>query len=136
MESLTSAGVDTLIEIGPGNVLSGLAKRAMTGVTSAQLSSSIEELVTEAVDSGDLVTTITTLASSEGNTVLTAVSASVIVSTTYTSTKVDTVTGAPTAVYENCPPLYMTPNELAYYMDAVLCEEDTLEKHGTVSQIG
>ena len=40
MDKLTSAGVETLIEVGPGNVLSGLAKRAMTGVTTAQLSSS------------------------------------------------------------------------------------------------
>ena len=29
--------VDTLVEVGPGNVLSGLAKRAMRGVTSHQL---------------------------------------------------------------------------------------------------
>ena len=42
METLTSAGVDTLIEVGPGNVLSGLAKRAMKGVTTAQLSSSAD----------------------------------------------------------------------------------------------
>lgn len=42
MDTLTSAGVDTLIEIGPGNVLSGLAKRAMRGVTTAQLSSSAD----------------------------------------------------------------------------------------------
>ena len=37
MEALTAAGVDTLVEVGPGNVLSGLAKRAMRGVTSHQL---------------------------------------------------------------------------------------------------
>lgn len=42
MEALTSAGVDTLIEVGPGNVLSGLAKRAMTGVTTVQLSCSAD----------------------------------------------------------------------------------------------
>lgn len=42
METLTSAGVDTLVEVGPGNVLSGLAKRAMTGVTTVQLSSSAD----------------------------------------------------------------------------------------------
>ncbi|MDB4683145.1 ACP S-malonyltransferase [bacterium] len=42
METLTSAGVDTLIEVGPGKVLSGLAKRSMTGVTIAQLSSAAD----------------------------------------------------------------------------------------------
>ena len=59
----------------------------------------------------------------KGNTVMTAVSASVIVGTTYSTTQADTVTAAPTAVYENCPPLFMTPNELATYMDSVLCEK-------------
>ena len=39
MTGMTSAGVDTLVEIGPGNVLSGLAKRAMKGITTAQLAS-------------------------------------------------------------------------------------------------
>ena len=39
MSGMTSAGVDTLVEIGPGNVLSGLAKRAMKGVTTSQLAS-------------------------------------------------------------------------------------------------
>ena len=39
MAGMTSAGVDTLVEIGPGNVLSGLAKRAMKGVTTSQLAS-------------------------------------------------------------------------------------------------
>ena len=39
MTCMTSAGVDTLVEIGPGNVLSGLAKRAMKGVTTSQLAS-------------------------------------------------------------------------------------------------
>ncbi len=42
METLSSEGIDTLIEIGPGNVLSGLAKRAMTGVTTIQLCSSAD----------------------------------------------------------------------------------------------
>ena len=42
METLTSKGVDTLVEVGPGNVLSGLAKRAMSGVTTVQLSSSAD----------------------------------------------------------------------------------------------
>ena len=39
MAGMTSAGVETLVEIGPGNVLSGLAKRAMKGITTAQLAS-------------------------------------------------------------------------------------------------
>ena len=39
MTGMTSAGVDTLVEIGPGNVLSGLAKRAMKGVATSQLAS-------------------------------------------------------------------------------------------------
>ena len=39
MAAMTSSGVDTLVEIGPGNVLSGLAKRAMKGVTTSQLAS-------------------------------------------------------------------------------------------------
>ena len=39
MTGMTSVGVDTLVEIGPGNVLSGLAKRAMKGVTTSQLAS-------------------------------------------------------------------------------------------------
>ena len=40
MATMTEQGVDTLVEIGPGNVLSGLAKRSMKGVTTAQISSS------------------------------------------------------------------------------------------------
>ena len=39
MVAMTSSGVDTLVEIGPGNVLSGLAKRAMKEVTTSQLAS-------------------------------------------------------------------------------------------------
>lgn len=89
--------------------------------TSAQLSTSVEELVTEAVESGDLVTSIETLATAEGNTVMSAVTASVIVSTSYTTTEADAVTAAPTAVYEYCPPLFMSPNELATYMYSVNC---------------
>ena len=37
MAAMTDSGVDTLVEIGPGNVLSGLAKRSMSGVTTAQI---------------------------------------------------------------------------------------------------
>ena len=40
MATMTAAGIDTLVEIGPGNVLSGLAKRSMTGVTTAQIAGS------------------------------------------------------------------------------------------------
>jgi [acyl-carrier-protein] S-malonyltransferase len=40
MVAMTEQGVDSLVEIGPGNVLSGLAKRSMAGVTTAQISSS------------------------------------------------------------------------------------------------
>jgi len=40
MASMAEGGIDTLVEIGPGNVLSGLAKRSMTGVTTAQIASS------------------------------------------------------------------------------------------------
>ena len=39
MDAMTSTQVDTLVEIGPGNVLSGLAKRAMSGVVTSQLAS-------------------------------------------------------------------------------------------------
>jgi len=38
MSALTDNHIDTLVEIGPGNVLSGLAKRAMSDVTTAQIS--------------------------------------------------------------------------------------------------
>ena len=38
MAAMTDSGVNTLVEIGPGNVLSGLAKRSMSGVTTAQIS--------------------------------------------------------------------------------------------------
>ena len=37
MTAMTDSGVNTLVEIGPGNVLSGLAKRSMSGVTTAQI---------------------------------------------------------------------------------------------------
>mmetsp|Transcript_11455 Transcript_11455/g.23996 ORF Transcript_11455/g.23996 Transcript_11455/m.23996 type:complete len:216 (-) Transcript_11455:88-735(-) len=92
--------------------------------TSGQLANSIEELVTEAVESGDLTTAIETLAASEGNTVMTSVSATVIASQSYTTTEADVVTSAPTALYSRCGPLWMTPNELATYMDGTLCQEE------------
>ena len=38
MAALTKNHIDTLVEIGPGNVLSGLAKRSMTDITTAQIS--------------------------------------------------------------------------------------------------
>ena len=37
MAAMSADGVDTLVEIGPGNVLCGLAKRSMDGVTTAQI---------------------------------------------------------------------------------------------------
>ena len=40
MQVMASIGIDTVVEIGPGNVLSGLAKRSITGVTTAQISGS------------------------------------------------------------------------------------------------
>ena len=40
MTRLTGDGIDTLVEIGPGNVLSGLAKRTMKGVTISQIACS------------------------------------------------------------------------------------------------
>ena len=38
MEILVSERVQTLVEIGPGNVLSGLAKRSLKGVAISQIS--------------------------------------------------------------------------------------------------
>ncbi len=40
MDVMVQAGIDTLIEIGPGNVLSGLAKRSMKGVDTHQIATS------------------------------------------------------------------------------------------------
>jgi [acyl-carrier-protein] S-malonyltransferase len=37
MEAFTAAGIDTCVEIGPGNVLSGLIKRSCEGVVTAQI---------------------------------------------------------------------------------------------------
>ena len=40
MEVMVSEGIKTFVEIGRGNVLSGLAKRSMQGVTTSQLANS------------------------------------------------------------------------------------------------
>ncbi len=40
MELMLKEGISTLVEIGPGNVLSGLAKRSMPGITTHQISNS------------------------------------------------------------------------------------------------
>jgi [acyl-carrier-protein] S-malonyltransferase len=37
MERLSAAGIDTAVEIGPGNVLSGLIKRSCAGISTAQI---------------------------------------------------------------------------------------------------
>ena len=39
METLVAEGVQTLVEIGPGNVLGGLAKRSMNGIAITQIAS-------------------------------------------------------------------------------------------------
>ena len=38
MKVMQNQGITTLVEIGPGNVLSGLAKRSMKGVLTSQIS--------------------------------------------------------------------------------------------------
>ena len=42
MEVMLSKGINSLIEIGPGNVLGGLAKRSMKGVVINQISSATD----------------------------------------------------------------------------------------------
>jgi [acyl-carrier-protein] S-malonyltransferase len=37
MQALAGAGVETCIEVGPGAVLSGLIKRSLNGVVTAQI---------------------------------------------------------------------------------------------------
>jgi [acyl-carrier-protein] S-malonyltransferase len=38
MDAFSGSGIDTAVEIGPGNVLSGLIKRSCEGITTAQIS--------------------------------------------------------------------------------------------------
>ncbi len=40
MKEMTLIGINSILEIGPGNVLSGLAKRSMPGITTQQISKS------------------------------------------------------------------------------------------------
>ncbi len=42
MERFSAEGIDTSVEIGPGNVLSGLIKRSCSGVTTAQIASAAD----------------------------------------------------------------------------------------------
>jgi len=42
MEHFSRDGIDTAVEIGPGNVLSGLIKRSCEGITTAQISSAAD----------------------------------------------------------------------------------------------
>jgi len=42
MDRFSADGINTTVEIGPGNVLSGLIKRSCEGITTAQLSSAAD----------------------------------------------------------------------------------------------
>jgi [acyl-carrier-protein] S-malonyltransferase len=42
MQMMQNKGITTMVEIGPGNVLSGLAKRSMKGTMTSQISTASE----------------------------------------------------------------------------------------------
>tara|TARA_Y100001968_G_C19410266_1_gene745894 strand:- start:241 stop:1140 length:900 start_codon:yes stop_codon:yes gene_type:complete len=42
MDVMLEEGINTIVEIGPGNVLSGLAKRSLKGVTTSQIGTAID----------------------------------------------------------------------------------------------
>ena len=42
MDQFAAQGIDTTVEIGPGNVLNGLIKRSLTGVTTAQIAAAAD----------------------------------------------------------------------------------------------
>ncbi|CAI8174721.1 MAG: Uncharacterised protein [Prochlorococcus marinus str. MIT 9215] len=42
MDAMAQTGINTVVEIGPGNVLSGLFKRSLKGVTTSQLASAAD----------------------------------------------------------------------------------------------
>ena len=96
-----------------------------------QLSQALANVVRSAVDSGDLVAAIASLSASAGNTMLSSATLSAsFVDSSFTTTDVDAVTFAPTALYGYCPPLYMSPNQLAVYMVRVLCFDRRTNRYG------
>ncbi len=42
METMAGQGINNIVEIGPGNVLSGLVKRSLAGITTSQISSTAD----------------------------------------------------------------------------------------------
>jgi [acyl-carrier-protein] S-malonyltransferase len=42
MDALGAAGIDTAVEIGPGNVLSGLIKRSCPAISTAQIANAAD----------------------------------------------------------------------------------------------